>query len=115
MASLGLDWNGRLYVVAVELDSGRRVVFGTPEAPPIPVAQAIEASCAIPGVFRPVRFDGRSYVDGGAWSLTNLDVAPVVDGTRVLCVNPTGSLGGIGCRARPQPSRAWRSSVAVPA
>jgi NTE family protein len=32
-------------------------------------------------------------VDGGAWSLTNLDVAPVARGTRVLCLNPTGSLG----------------------
>jgi NTE family protein len=32
-------------------------------------------------------------VDGGAWSLTNLDVAPVERGTHVLCLNPTGSLG----------------------
>jgi NTE family protein len=96
MARLGLSWDGRLRVVAVDLESGRRVVFGTPHAPAIPVPQAIEASCAIPGVFRPVEFDGRSYVDGGAWSLTNLDVAPVENGTRVLCLNPTGSLGGLG-------------------
>jgi NTE family protein len=36
--------------------------------------------------------DGRSYVDGGVWSPTNLDRAPVARGTRVLCLNPTGSL-----------------------
>jgi NTE family protein len=53
---------------------------------------AVQASCAIPGVFAPVRFEGSTYVDGGAWSLTNLDVAPVARGARVLCLNPTGSL-----------------------
>jgi NTE family protein len=90
---LGLDWVGRLLVVAVEVESGRRVVFGTPGATQLSVPDAVEASCAIPGVFRPIRSGGRTYVDGGAWSLTNLDVAPVTRGTRVLCLNPTGSLG----------------------
>jgi NTE family protein len=89
---LGLEWDGRLLVVAVELETGRRVVFGAPGATQVPVAQAVEASCAIPGVFRPIRAGGRTYVDGGAWSLTNLDLAPVASGTRVLCLNPTGSL-----------------------
>jgi NTE family protein len=35
---------------------------------------------------------GRSYVDGGAWSPTNLDAAEVASGAAVLCLNPTGSL-----------------------
>jgi NTE family protein len=93
IAQLGLDWDGRLLVVAVEVESGRRVVFGMPGETHLSVPDAVEASCAIPGVFRPVRAAGRTYVDGGAWSLTNLDVAPVARGTRVLCLNPTGSLG----------------------
>jgi NTE family protein len=96
IAELGLDWDGRLSVVAVEVESGRRVVFGSAGETQLPVPSAVEASCAIPGVFRPVTAGGRTYVDGGAWSLTNLDVAPVTRGTRVLCLNPTGSLGGIG-------------------
>jgi NTE family protein len=95
IANLGVEWDGRLLVVAVELDSGRRVVFGSPGQTDLPVSRAVEASCAIPGVFRPVRSDGRTYVDGGAWSLTNLDVAPVSRGMRVLCLNPTGSLGAM--------------------
>jgi NTE family protein len=95
MARLGLDWDGRLLVVAVEVESGRRVVFGTPDEQRLSVPAAVEASCAIPGIFRPVKADGRTYVDGGAWSLTNLDVAPVESGTRVLCLNPTGSLGAL--------------------
>jgi NTE family protein len=31
------------------------------------------------------------YVDGGAWSPANLDVAPVGRGSRVLCLNPTAT------------------------
>ena len=93
IGQLGVDWDGRLLVVAVELESGRRVVFGMPGETHLSVPQAVEASCAIPGVFRPIRANGRTYVDGGAWSLTNLDVAPVARGTRVLCLNPTGSMG----------------------
>jgi NTE family protein len=90
---LGLEWDGRLFVVAVEAGTGRRIVFGRPgKRQLLSVAKAVEASCAIPGVFRPIRSAGRTYVDGGAWSLTNLDVAPVSRGTRVLCLNPTGSL-----------------------
>lgn len=88
----GVQWNGRLRVVAVERESGRRVVFGSPGAPEISVAGAVEASCAIPGVFRPVRANGRTYVDGGMWSPTNMDAAEVRKGDRVLCLNPTGSL-----------------------
>src|SRR6185503_9115965 len=43
-------------------------------------------------VFRAVAVGDRSYVDGGVWSPTNMDRAPVSRGTRVLCLNPTGSM-----------------------
>jgi NTE family protein len=74
------------------VESGRRVMFGAPGAPAASVGAAVQASCAIPGVFCPVEVDGRRYVDGGVWSPTNLDRAPGGRGTRVLCLNPTGSL-----------------------
>jgi NTE family protein len=90
----GARWDGRLQVSAVDLGSGKRVMFGAPDAPEASVGEAVEASCAIPGVFKPVEIGGRDYVDGGAWSPTNLDVAPVERGSRVLCLNPTGSLRG---------------------
>lgn len=88
----GATWDGRLAIAAVELESGRRVIFGRPGAPAASVAAAVEASCAIPGVFRPVSVEGRRYVDGGVWSPTNTDVAQVRRGTEVLCLNPTGSM-----------------------
>ena len=88
----GACWDGRLAIAAVALETGRRVIFGRPGAPRASVAEAIEASCAIPGVFRPVTIEGRRYVDGGAWSPTNMDGADVRRGTEVLCLNPTGSI-----------------------
>ena len=88
----GARWDGRLRVAAVDVGSGRRVMFGAPGTPKAPVAQAVEASCAIPGVFRPVEIEGRAYVDGGVWSPTNMDAAPASRGSHVLCLNPTGSM-----------------------
>jgi len=88
----GARWDGRLRVAVVELETGRRVVLGAAGTPRLPVAVAVQASCAIPGVFRPVRAGGRTYVDGGAWSPTNMDAAEVKRGDRVLCLNPSGSL-----------------------
>jgi NTE family protein len=92
----GVRWDGRLRVAAVELESGRRVMFGSDRAPQLSVAAAVCASCAIPGVFEPVSAGGRSYVDGGVWSPTNMDAAEVHRGDRVLCLNPTGSLRAAG-------------------
>jgi NTE family protein len=47
-------------------------------------------------VFPAVRIGDRDYVDGGVWSLTNMDVAPVRRGQHVLCLNPTGRSGLAG-------------------
>jgi NTE family protein len=85
-------FDGRLRVVAVERRSGRRVVFGSPGAPRATVAEAVEASCAVPWLFAPVVLDGQEYVDGGVWSPTNLDAAPAGRDTQVLCLNPIASI-----------------------
>jgi NTE family protein len=98
--SLGARFDGRLLVSAVDLGSGRRVMFGEPEAPDATVGEAVEASCAIPAYFRPVEIQGRSYVDGGAWSPTNMDAARVRRGSEVLCLNPTGSISALGFASR---------------
>jgi NTE family protein len=88
----GARFDGRLRVCAVDRRSGRRVVFGAPGAPRASVADAVTASCAIPWVFAPVRIGERDYVDGGVWSVTNLDAAPARRDTQVLCLDPTASL-----------------------
>ena len=78
-----------LWVVAVDYDSGRRVVFGRPGAPVASVADAVLASCSIPGWFAPQVIAGRRYVDGGVASATSLALlarpgAPVLDEVYVL-------------------------------
>jgi NTE family protein len=93
--ALGARFDGRLRVAAVDLRSGRRVIFGAPAEPPAEVAQAVLASCAVPGLFAPVAIGGREYVDGGVWSPTNLDAAPAGRGSSVLCLAPTAVEGGL--------------------
>jgi NTE family protein len=88
----GVQWDGRLRIAAVEQESGRRVMFGADDAPSVPVAVAVQASCAIPGVFGAIKAGGSTYVDGGVWSPTNMDAAEVSGGEHVLCLNPTGSI-----------------------
>jgi NTE family protein len=61
-------------VVALDYDSGERVAFGRPDAPGVDLADAVMASCAIPGWYQPVRIGEHRYIDGGAWSSTNLDL-----------------------------------------
>jgi NTE family protein len=93
----GANWGeGRLRISAVEMDSGRRVMFGEPGAPDASVSDAVEASCAIPGFFRPIEVEGRRYVDGGVWSPTNLDAAPAGRGSSILVLVPTALEGGMG-------------------
>jgi len=92
IAGLGARFDGRLRVTAVDRGSGRRVVFGSPRAPRASVEDAVAASCTVPWLFAPVEIAGHEYVDGGVWSPTNLDIAPVGQGAHVLCLNPTASL-----------------------
>jgi NTE family protein len=94
VARWGGRFDGRLRVCAVDRQSGRRVVFGAPGAPHADVPDAVCASCAVPWVFSPVRIGDREYVDGGAWSVTNLDAARTGPGTQVLCLDPAAGLGG---------------------
>jgi NTE family protein len=92
IGALGARFDGRLRVTAVDRATGRRVAFGSPRAPRATVAEAVTASCTVPWLFAPVEISGREYVDGGVWSPTNLDIAPVGHGAHVLCLNPTASL-----------------------
>lgn len=61
-------------VVAYEVETRRRVAFGTEGSPDVSLADAVAASSAVPLVFEPVLLDGMHYVDGGVASGTNLDL-----------------------------------------
>jgi NTE family protein len=113
--ALAPSFDGRLRIVAVDRGSGRRVVFGDPGAPEASVADAVAASCAVPGLFAPVALDGREYVDGGVWSPTNLDLARPASGDRVLCLVPTAAMGTGPALALRGLVAGWRLSTSVEA
>lgn len=80
------------WVVACDYSNGRRVCFGRKGAPTAKLEDAVAASCAIPGFYRPVRINKRLYVDGGIWSTSNLDVLRGIGLDLVICLNPTSTL-----------------------
>jgi NTE family protein len=80
-----------LWIVVCDYETGRRTVFGRADAPPADLADAVAASCAIPGFYAPVRIGGREYVDGGVCSPSNLDLLRDRGLDVVICLNPTSS------------------------
>lgn len=76
------------WITAVRLHDGRRVTFGRDDVDPGDLGAAVEASCAVPGYFRPVRIGGADHVDGGAWSVTNADLVARCGFDLVVVVAP---------------------------
>lgn len=77
-----------LAIIATELDTGARVVFGSPPFDHVPIARAVAASSAMPLVYRPVRIDGRDYIDGGVRGNASVDLAIERGARLIICVNP---------------------------
>jgi NTE family protein len=71
----------------------------------------VQASCSVPWVYGPVRIGEHEYVDGAIWSPTNLDAAPALRDTRVLCLSPTG--GPLGAQVRHAAVRAAATTAAT--
>jgi NTE family protein len=76
------------WTVACDYESGRRVAFGRTGSPSAEIADAVAASCAIPGFYRPVRIGRRRYVDGGVCSPSNVDLLAGHGLDLVICLNP---------------------------
>jgi len=61
-----------LFITGTDLETGRMVVFKEGD-----LSQAIMASISIPGVFPPVRYQGRWVIDGGVTGI--LPIKPAID------------------------------------
>jgi len=88
-----------LHTVAIDLTVGTKAVFSHG-----PLAPAVLASSAIPGIFPPVVIDGRQHVDGGLVDPTGLDTAIELGARRVYVLDsgyagrlpaPLGSMNAI--------------------
>jgi len=103
------DWPGTDYV-AVVVDAERGVHRGVDRDAGVPLAAAIAASCAIPGMFPAVPFDGALWMDGGVRSGTSADLVLQRGVEHTLVVAPMCErVGEIG----PASERALRREVAA--
>jgi NTE family protein len=79
--------NGLLLIVAVDTETGETRIFDRLSGTTL--VDAVSASCAVPGIWPPVTIDGRRYMDGGARSSDNADLA--LGYARTLIVSPMGT------------------------
>lgn len=89
----GAHWpKRRLWIPALHLDSGRRVVFGRPDAPAVDVGTAVTCSGAVPGICRPIHVEGHRYVDGGLISGSNLTAVRHEHLDLIVAISPLSAL-----------------------
>ncbi|MGW8250125.1 MAG: patatin-like phospholipase family protein [Anaerolineales bacterium] len=78
----------KLFVVATELESGSRKVFGPGYDANAPISLALAASSALPLLYKPIRIGEQNYVDGSLRGNASLDIAIEQGASLVVCINP---------------------------
>jgi NTE family protein len=76
-------------VSTVDVERGTQVVWGMPGLDNVEVADAVYASCALPGFFPPGQVNGRLCIDGG--TIDNLPVAVTAQHADVIIAVDVGS------------------------
>jgi len=84
-----------LGIVATELSTGREVWFREG-----PMLEAVRASISLPGLFTPVKHDGRWLVDGGLVDPVPVSLCRAMGAEMVIAVNLNGGILGKHMRAR---------------
>jgi NTE family protein len=81
-----------LYVVATNLNTAQGVVFGHDEDYSLSIAEAVQASTAIPGFFKPARLgpagQEQDYLDGALRKTANISTAARHGAELIICYNP---------------------------
>jgi predicted acylesterase/phospholipase RssA len=90
----------RLYVVATNLNTGEGTVFGSAGFRHVPISRAVQASTALPGLYRPVTIGGARYVDGALRRTMHASLALDAGATLVFCLNPLVAFNASGSRPR---------------
>lgn len=78
----------KLFLIATDLDSCEAVAFGSDGWDDVPIALAVQASAALPGLYPPVEIRGRHFVDGALVKTLHASVALEEGARLLLCVNP---------------------------
>jgi NTE family protein len=81
------DLKRRLLVNTVDLNSGVQVLWGLPGLDDVPVADAVFASCALPGILPPRIIRDRYYVDGAVIENLPLRFAAAAGSGPIIAIN----------------------------
>lgn len=85
-----------LLVNTVDLERGSQVIWGLPGLSDVAIADAVYASCALPGFFPPRVIKGRTCVDGGVMQNLPADIA--MDGMDAVIGVDVGSTSLVTAR-----------------
>jgi len=88
----GAGWSDRgLGCTATDVADGSLRVLGRDSGGSL--AQAVAASCSLPGISPPITIAGHRYMDGGFGSIANVDLARGYYCVLVVCFRPGGPSG----------------------
>jgi predicted acylesterase/phospholipase RssA len=87
-ADLYKERKKELFIAAMNLDTAERVIFGHNEMSDLTISEAVQASTALPGFYKPARIQGVDYVDGGVRHTANIDIAIDHGADLIICYNP---------------------------
>jgi NTE family protein len=102
------------WICAVDLDRGRRVVFGRDDvrdADDLTLGRAVQASSAVPGLFRPTRIGRLHYVDGAVHSPTSADLVAGLAFDVVVVVSPMTAVPAALGRSALTAGRAYHAQL----
>lgn len=93
----GTEWpdgGSDFRITAIDAETGHFTVFDRDSG--VELVSAVAASCAVPGVFKPITIDGHPYMDGGMRSATNADVAADCETILVIACTVEAPVSGLG-------------------
>jgi len=83
-----LERGKSLYIAAMNLNTAQGVVFGHDEDNSATISEAVQASTAIPGFYKPARINGQDYLDAGIRKTANISHAVRKGADLVIVYNP---------------------------
>jgi NTE family protein len=106
------DWPERPRLVITGINTATGTLAAWDATAGVDLPAAVAASCALPGVFPPVRVGDGYYMDGGVRSVTNTDLAAGADAVVVLA--PTSNMFRTPPQAELAALRVRRSRLITP-
>jgi predicted acylesterase/phospholipase RssA len=80
--------NRDLYIVATDLNRAEPVVFGWDEDNSVSISEAVQASTALPILYRPAAINGNEYIDAAIVKTAHVSLAVAKKADLIIAYNP---------------------------